>query len=254
MGFGTNNGFASGGGGGTNNVLNGSVKGETLYWETATSKWTPNDVLFVDIANLIAFIKNNLANGSKLVVGEVNGIANGNYAGAFGLTKSNIIRLNLSTNVIHSFELFTDTTTSNGYIGVRGNLQFLHALQGLIYEYSTTDPEAVGSGINIFNNKVRINETLRLNEGFIVPNTTDSCSGVAKLTNGQVIVPHNEVEANSKIFVSYRAISGTIGVHLVALSADVSGTTQFIIKSLDSSGSVEIGDQSDVSYFIIRTP
>jgi hypothetical protein len=231
-------------------VSNGSENnGETLYFRASSGKFLPSDIVFIDDVNTIAFFKK-----KKATLGLTHsGGGNSTYAGAFALTKDNILRLNLSANDAHDLEIFTDTTTSNGYIGVRGNLQFLHVLQGKFLEYSTTDSEAGGTGILINNNKMRINETLKLVQGLIAPASADSCAGEATLVSGQVTISHNEVQATSRIFVSYKTPSGTLGTHLVALGADVVGATRFEIKSIDTAGAVVTTDNSVVNWFLVRS-
>jgi hypothetical protein len=75
--------------------------------------------------------------------------------------------------------------------------------------------------------------------------------GIATLVNGQVTVSSALVKTISRqITLGYASVNGTLGM-LVALTADITDNTSFIIKSLLTDGSINTADNSDVRYCVI---
>lgn len=141
------------------------------------------------------------------------------------------------------------TTTNGGITLTSANSIILTADEAATdaIQFTTTEP---GSGVTFTTGSggVTLSDGVKLN---VDATTGDAIAGIVTLTAGTATVPTTSVTSNSVIIATYRQVSGaTTAVKLEAGS--ITSGASFVINSVNASGTVDVGDTSVVSWFIMN--
>lgn len=99
---------------------------------------------------------------------------------------------------------------------------------------------------------LEVNGNIWTNGKITLGSGANKCTDIVKLVNGTLTVNNTNVTINSRIFVQYDIVSGTIGNALAVPAASYVVGTSFVINSVNSTGAVVTTDQSTVRYWILN--